>query len=134
MQGLIRWYMATPSTGEFQYDLGQREFDTKKKAIKDQIIELLDGEWNTFGEDGDTIIIVSDEVMRMSRVTYKQVKQWVQESAFAQTHGIYITASNGYYHIYDEAGTISIHGKTPLECWEKFNLLKQGYYLGLSEK
>lgn len=60
MKGVIRWYSATPSTGEFQYDLGQKVFDTDKKSIRDTIVDALCNDWDMFGEDGDTIIIVAE--------------------------------------------------------------------------
>lgn len=60
MTGTIRWYHSTPTTGEFQYDLGERKFDTEKQSIRDTIVELLLGDWEFFGEDGDTMIICTD--------------------------------------------------------------------------
>lgn len=60
MKGVIRWYSATPSTGEFQYDIDQRDFDTEKQSIRDTIVNALCHSWDTFGEDGDTIIIVAE--------------------------------------------------------------------------
>ena len=69
----------------------------------------------------------------MSRITYKMVKQWLSESAFAQTHGMTLRCWNDYYHILDDCNSRVISGKTPGEVWEKFNLMKTGYYLGLKE-
>lgn len=71
----------------------------------------------------------------MSRITYKMVKQWISESAFAQTHGMTMTLHswNDYYHILDDCNNRVISGRTPGEVWEKFNLMKTGYYLGLKE-
>ena len=69
----------------------------------------------------------------MSRITYKMVKQWISESAFAQTHGMVLHSWNDYYHILDDCNNRVISGKTPGEVWEKFNLMKTGYYLGLKE-
>lgn len=62
MTGRIRWYSSVPSTGEFLYDISEREFDTSKKSMRDTIVELLLGDWECFGENGDIIQIVSDEV------------------------------------------------------------------------
>lgn len=61
MKGTIRWYSATPSTGEFQYDISQRDFDTDKESVKDTVIRLLSDDWNYFGEAGDTIIVVPED-------------------------------------------------------------------------
>ena len=61
MKGISRCYSATPSTGEFQYDISQREFDTDKKSMRDTIVDLLLDDWDTFGEEGDTIIVVKEE-------------------------------------------------------------------------
>ena len=69
----------------------------------------------------------------MSRITYKMVKQWLSESAFAQTHGMVLNSWDDYYHILDDCNNRVISGKTPGEVWEKFNLMKTGYYLGLKE-
>ena len=69
----------------------------------------------------------------MSRITYKMVKQWLSESEFAQTHGMVLHSWNDYYHILDDCNNRVISGKTPGEVWEKFNLMKTGYYLGLKE-
>ena len=60
MKGVIKWYSATPSTGEFQYDIDQKDFDTDKQSIRDTIVHLLCNDWEMFGEDGDTIIIVAE--------------------------------------------------------------------------
>lgn len=67
------------------------------------------------------------------RITYKMVKQWISESAFAQAHGMTLHSWNDYYHILDDCNNLVISGKTPGEVWEKFNLMKTGYYLGLKE-
>ena len=69
----------------------------------------------------------------MSRITYKMVKQWLSESTFAQEHGMTLHSWNDYYHILDDYNSRVISGKTPGEVWEKFNLMKTGYYLGLKE-
>ena len=69
----------------------------------------------------------------MSRITYKMVKQWLSESAFAQIHGMVLRSWNDYYHILDDCNNMVCSGKTPGEVWEKFNLMKTGYYLGLKE-
>lgn len=61
MKGTIRWYSATPSTGEFQYDISQKDFDTEKESIRDTLVHLLCDEWEMFGERGDTIIIDCEE-------------------------------------------------------------------------
>ena len=60
MKGVIKWYSATPSTGEFQYDIDQIDFDTEKQSIRDTIVHALCHDWDMFGEDGDTIIIVAE--------------------------------------------------------------------------
>lgn len=67
----------------------------------------------------------------MSRITYKMVKQWLSESAFAQSHGMTLHSWNDYYHILDDTNSRVLSGKTPGEVWEKFNLIKTGYYMGL---
>lgn len=69
----------------------------------------------------------------MSRITYKMVKQWISESAFAQTHGMTLHSWNDYYHILDDCNNRVISGTTPREVWEKFNLMETGYYMGLEE-
>ena len=69
----------------------------------------------------------------MSRITYKMVKQWLSESTFAQEHGMTLHFWNGYCRILDDCNNRVISGKTPGEIWEKFNLLKTGYYMGLEE-
>ena len=69
----------------------------------------------------------------MSRITYKMVKQGLSESTFAQEHGMVLHSWNDYYHILDDCNNRVISGKTPGEVWEKFNLMKTGYYLGLKE-
>lgn len=61
MQGRIRWYASVPSTGEFLYDISEKEFDTSKKSMRDTIVGLLLDEWENFGEDGDIIQIVNEE-------------------------------------------------------------------------
>ena len=61
MKGIIKWYRATPSTGEFQYDISERDFDTDKQSIRDTIVHLLCDDWEMFGEDGDAIIIVGED-------------------------------------------------------------------------
>lgn len=69
----------------------------------------------------------------MSRITYKMVKQGLSESDFAQAHGMTLHSWNDYYHILDNCNSRVISGKTPGEVWEKFNLMKTGYYMGLKE-
>ena len=69
----------------------------------------------------------------MSRITYKMVKQGLSESTFAQEHGMKLHSWNDYYHILDDCNNRVISGRTPGEVWEKFNLMKTGYYLGLKE-
>ena len=69
----------------------------------------------------------------MSRITYKMVKQGLSESTFAQEHGMTLHSWNDYYHILDNCNRRVISGKTPREVWEKFNLLKTGYDMGLKE-
>ena len=61
MKGVIKWYRATPSTGEFQYDISERDFDTDKQGIRDTIVHLLCTDWEMFGEEGDAIIIVGED-------------------------------------------------------------------------
>ena len=61
MKGVIKWYSATPSTGEFQYDISERDFDTDKQSIRDTIVNLLCTDWEIFGEEGDAIIIVGED-------------------------------------------------------------------------
>ena len=61
MKGIIKWYRATPSTGEFQYDISERDFDTDKQSIRETIVHLLCDDWEMFGEDGDAIIIVGED-------------------------------------------------------------------------
>ena len=61
MKGVIKWYSADPSTGEFQYDISERDFDTDKQSMRDTIVHLLCTDWEMFGEDGDAIIIVGED-------------------------------------------------------------------------
>ena len=61
MKGIIKWYRATPSTGEFQYDISERNFDTNERSIRDTIVHLLCNDWEMFGEEGDAIIIVGED-------------------------------------------------------------------------
>ena len=61
MKGVIKWYSATPSTGEFQYDISERDFDTDKQSMRDTIVHLLCTDWENFGEEGDAIIIVGED-------------------------------------------------------------------------
>lgn len=61
MKGVIKWYRATPSTGEFQYDISERDFDTDKQSMRDTIVHLLCTDWEMFGEEGDAIIIVGED-------------------------------------------------------------------------
>lgn len=61
MKGVIKWYSAAPSTGEFQYDIDQSDFDTDEQSIRDTIVHLLCNDWEMFGEEGDTIIIVGED-------------------------------------------------------------------------
>lgn len=61
MKGTIRWMQVTPSTNEFQYDLGQEEIDTEKESVRDTMVRLLTHEWDTFGESGDCIVIDMEE-------------------------------------------------------------------------
>lgn len=70
----------------------------------------------------------------MSRITYKMVKQWLSESSFAVSHGMHISSWNGYYYILDDCNNTRVSAKTPGELWEKFNLLKTGYYLAQQEQ
>ena len=69
----------------------------------------------------------------MSRITYKMVKQGLSESDFAQAHGMTLHSWYDYYCILDDCNNTVCSGKTPGEIWEKFNLLKTGYYMGLKE-
>lgn len=61
MKGVIKWYSADPSTGEFQYDISERDFDTDKQSMRDTIVHLLCTDWEMFGEEGDAIIIVGED-------------------------------------------------------------------------
>lgn len=61
MKGVIKWYSAAPSTGEFQYDISERDFDTDKQSMRDTIVHLLCTDWEMFGEAGDAIIIVGED-------------------------------------------------------------------------
>ena len=61
MKGVIKWYMSDSSTGEFSYDISERDFDTDKQSMRDTIVHLLCTDWENFGEEGDTIIIISEE-------------------------------------------------------------------------
>ena len=61
MKGVIKWYSAEPSTGEFQYDISERDFDTDKQSMRDTIVHLLCTDWEMFGEEGDAIIIVGED-------------------------------------------------------------------------
>jgi hypothetical protein len=61
MRGTIRWMQVNPDTNEYLYDLGLKEFNTDKKSIRDTIVELLTGDWEYFGDDGDCLVIRSDE-------------------------------------------------------------------------
>ena len=61
MKGVIKWYSATPSTGEFQYEISERDFDTDKQSMRDTIVHLLCTDWEMFGEEGDAIIIVGED-------------------------------------------------------------------------
>ena len=49
MKGVIKWYSATPSTGEFQYDISESNFDTDEQSIRDTIVHLLCNDWEMFG-------------------------------------------------------------------------------------
>ena len=69
----------------------------------------------------------------MSRITYKMVKQGLSESTFAQEHGMTLHSWYNYYCILDDCNNTVCSGKTPREVWEKFNLLRKGYYMGLKE-
>lgn len=69
----------------------------------------------------------------MNKITYKMVKQWLSESTFAREHGMTLHSWNDYYHVLDDCNNRVISGRTPGEVWEKFNLMKTGYYLGLKE-
>lgn len=57
MKGILRWQMVNPDTNEFQYDLGSQEFDTDTQSIRDKLLGLLLHEWDSFGEDGDCILV-----------------------------------------------------------------------------
>lgn len=61
MKGVIKWYMSDSSTGEFSYDISERNFDTNERSIRDTIVHLLCNDWENFGDEGDTIIIISEE-------------------------------------------------------------------------
>lgn len=69
----------------------------------------------------------------MSRVTYKMVKEWLQDSPFAVTHGMVLHCWDGYYRILDSDNNIVCAGATPNECWREFTLYKSGYYLAMRE-
>lgn len=69
----------------------------------------------------------------MTRITYKKVKEWLKESIFAQEHIMTLHSWNGYYYILDARNNTVVSAKTPGEVWERFNLLKTGYYMGLEE-
>ena len=62
MKGVIRWMKVNPDTNEFYYDLGQEEFDTEEKSMRDTIVDLLLDKWDGFGEDGDCILVKEEEV------------------------------------------------------------------------
>ena len=61
MKGIIKWYMSDSSTGEFSYDISERRFDTSNESIRDTIMNLLCNDWENFGDEGATIIIISEE-------------------------------------------------------------------------
>lgn len=70
----------------------------------------------------------------MSRITYKMVKEWIKESAFGQLYGFSINGWNDYYHLMRNNHELVCSAKTPGEIWEKFNLIKTGYYMAKEEK
>lgn len=61
MKGTIRWMQVSQTTNEFFYDVSQEEFDTEQKSMRDTIVDLLLNDWDTFGEPGDCILVVSEE-------------------------------------------------------------------------
>lgn len=69
----------------------------------------------------------------MDRITYKRVKQWLGESEFAKKYGITIGCWDGYYHLMSFEHERICTAKTPGELWEKFQLYRSGYYLGVKE-
>ena len=61
MKGTIRWMQVNQNTNEFFYDLGQKDFDTSEKSMRDTIVDLLLHDWEDFGEAGDCLLIVGEE-------------------------------------------------------------------------
>ena len=56
-KGTIRWMSVNPDTNEFYYDLGIKEFDTSQESLRDTIVNLLLHDWDSFGDDGDCMVI-----------------------------------------------------------------------------
>ena len=61
MKGIIKWYMSDSSTGEFSYDISERRFDTSNESSGDTSRSWLCNDWENFGDEGETIIIISEE-------------------------------------------------------------------------
>lgn len=55
MQGIIKWHSDIGS------ELGSIDFNTDIESIRDTIVYALCYDWDTFGEDGDTITIVANK-------------------------------------------------------------------------
>lgn len=70
----------------------------------------------------------------MSRVTYKQLKQWIESYNKNNSHKVELSAFNDAYWIYDaETGNRIISDESPSRTWEMFCVWKDGYRTALED-
>lgn len=64
------------------------------------------------------------------KVSYKMVKNWLENDNLYSIGLFKLEAYNGYYYIKAENGNTVVCSKTPKELWNKWDIFKAGYMLG----
>lgn len=68
------------------------------------------------------------------RVTYKRLKQWIDQYNKNNTHKVELSAFNDMYWIYDAAtGNRIVSDETPGKTWELFCIWKDGFRTALDD-
>lgn len=70
----------------------------------------------------------------MKRVTFKLLKEWINEWNEYNDIQMEVRAYNDYYHIGPVGGNYIIVEKTPGRAWEVFCIWKNGYFTGRDSK
>ena len=70
----------------------------------------------------------------MSRVTYKQLQQWIDQHNENNVHKVELSAFNDMYWIYDaETRNRIVCDDTPGRTWELFYAWRDGYRTALDD-